>query len=87
MSPGRILGGRPQHQVSDLPGKGWPPGTGVRVRPMAGDQLAVPPQQRCWRDKEDRATRAGEQPRQRRQHHAIGGLEPGRRTYRRRTAT
>jgi hypothetical protein len=54
MTPGRILGGQPEDQVSDLFGHGWPAGAGVRVGPFAGDQLPVPTQQGRRRHAEDR---------------------------------
>jgi hypothetical protein len=46
-------------------------------RPAAGDQVAMPAQQRCRGDEEDRPACAGEESRQRRQHDTVGRVEPG----------
>jgi hypothetical protein len=40
-------------------------------------QLAVPAQQRCRGDEEDRPARSGQQPRLGGQHDSVGGLELG----------
>jgi hypothetical protein len=60
MAPGRIVGGQAQHQVPDLAGDGWTASPGMQVRPAAGDQLAVPAQQRGRGDEEDRPAGPGE---------------------------
>ena len=60
VSPGRVVRSQAQHQLPDLPGDGWPPGLAVRVCPVAGDQLAVPAQQRRRGEEEDRPAGAGE---------------------------
>ena len=45
VSPGRILLGQAQHQVTDLVADRWAAGP-VRIGPFPGDQAAVPGQQR-----------------------------------------
>jgi len=49
VSPGRVLPRQPQYQVADLLADGRP-ARPVRVRPLAGDQMAVPGQQRARSD-------------------------------------
>jgi hypothetical protein len=44
---------------------------------VAGDQLAVPAQQRRWGNEERGPTLAGEQPGQGGQHDPVGGLQLG----------
>jgi hypothetical protein len=49
VSPGRVLLRQPQYQVPDFPGgtgAPWP----IRVGPRTCDQVAMPGQQRPWRD-------------------------------------
>jgi hypothetical protein len=43
--------------------------------PFAHDQPAVPPQDRAWRDEEDRPARAGKRSAQQREDRTIGGSE------------
>jgi hypothetical protein len=58
MPPGRVLLGDSQHEVADLASDRWPAGSGVRIGPVPGDQLAMPAQQRRGRGEEDRAEHA-----------------------------
>ncbi len=59
VSPRRVLRRQPQHQVTDLrarPWAAWP----SRVGPLAGDQTAVPGQQRSRRDQSAGTERGGQ---------------------------
>jgi hypothetical protein len=77
MAPGRVLGGQAQHEITDLLVDRWSAGPCVRVGPVAGEQLAVPSQQRRRSNEERRPTRAGQQSRQRRQHQPVGWFQVG----------
>ncbi|MGW4464743.1 hypothetical protein [Micromonospora sp. NPDC004704] len=75
--PRRILRRESQYQVADLLVDRWPARPGMRVRPPSGDQVTMPAQQRGRGDEEHRPAWAGQQPRQHRQYHPVGGLEIG----------
>jgi hypothetical protein len=75
VAPGWVLRRQPQYQPARLPADGWPARSGVRIGPMSGDQLPMPPQERGWSDEERRPPRPGQEPGQRRKHHSVGRLQ------------
>ena len=76
VSPGRVLPRQPQHQVADVlaDARSAEP---VRVRPFAGDQPAVPGQQRAGRDEPMGAQHSRQLPGQRREDGAVGPVRLG----------
>jgi hypothetical protein len=74
--PPRVLPGQPQHEVDRLRVQSSPATTG-RVRPVAADQFAVPPQQGRRGDQEDRPPVAGQQLRHGGQDHPVGRCVAG----------
>jgi hypothetical protein len=76
VSPRRVLRCQPQHQFTDLPGRPRP-ARPTRVRPLAGDETAVPGQQRSGRDQPAATQRGGQQPGQRCHDRAVGPVRPG----------
>ena len=76
VSPGRVLPGQPQHQVTDLhagPRTAWP----TRIGPLASGQLAVPGQQRARRDQPMDAQHGWQLPGQRREDGTVGPVRLG----------
>jgi hypothetical protein len=62
VAPRRILRGHPDHQAPDL-GEHAAPAKPDRVRPLPGDELTMPPQQRIGRhDRGDLAQRSTAHP-------------------------
>jgi hypothetical protein len=55
----------------------WTATSRVGLRPLAGDQAPVPPQDRAWRHEEDRPLRAGKRLGQRCENRTVGGSELG----------
>jgi hypothetical protein len=77
MPPEGILRRQSQHEVTDLRGDWRPARPGVRVRPVSGEQLAVPAKQRRRGDEERRPARAREQSRQCCEHDPVFWFESG----------
>jgi hypothetical protein len=77
VAPARILPGQAQHQGTDLGFDRWPARCAVRVGPMSGEQLPMPAKEGGRANKRTRPAGTGQQPRQRRQHHSVGGLQLG----------
>src|SRR6266487_6234776 len=48
VAPARVLPREPHHELTDLRSSRWPARTAMRVRPAAGDQLAMPTQKCRW---------------------------------------
>jgi uncharacterized membrane protein YbhN (UPF0104 family) len=59
VAPGRVLLSQAKHQHPHVRVDGRPTRSGVRVRPVPGEQLPVPAQQRRRGDEEDRPARTG----------------------------
>src|SRR6266700_6237757 len=74
-SPTWILSGQPQDQHNHIAGERRAPASRLGLRPLAGDQPAVPAQDRIRGDKEARPARARERAAQHRQERTVGGLE------------
>ncbi len=74
--PRRVLPRQPQHQAADVLARLRAAGP-VRVRPFAGDQAAVPGQQRSRRDEPVGAQYGWQLPGQRRQDGTAGPVRPG----------
>jgi len=74
VSPGRVLPRQPQHQIADLLAdrRAARP---ARVGPLAGEQTAVPSQQRPWRNQPAAPQRGGQQPGHGRQDRAVGPVQ------------
>src|SRR5262245_1747094 len=63
VAPRRILRGHAHHQTPDLGQHARTTASGLRVRPLAGNQLSMPPENRVGRDdRRDRAEAATAQP-------------------------
>jgi hypothetical protein len=58
-------------------GQRWTTASTVRLGPLAGDQLAVPPQNRARRHQEDRPAPTRKRSAQHRQQRTVGGAELG----------
>lgn len=73
VTPARILGREAAHQLSHYLGRGWSAWwLGGRVCPLAGDQFAVPAQERLGLHEEHRPTHPGQCSRQRGQYGQYG---------------
>ena len=59
VAPGGVLGGQAQDQGTDAGGDGGSAGPGVLGGPAAGDELAVPAQDRRWGDQQAAAACSG----------------------------
>src|SRR6266536_2802283 len=77
VAPARVLSGQPQDQRHHMVGEWRTTAPMVGLGPFAGDQPAVPPQDRVRRHQEDRPALAGKRSAQRREECTIGGLELG----------
>ena len=75
VAPRRILPRQPQHQVTDLL-VGRRPARLARVGPLAGDQTAVPGQQRSRCDQSAAPPGGGQRSGQGRQDRAVGPVRP-----------
>ena len=76
VSPGRVLLRKPQHEVADFracPRAAWP----RRVRPLAGDQTAMPGQEGSRRNQPAAAQRRWQQPGQRHQDRTVRPVRLG----------
>ena len=76
VSPGRVLPGQPQHQITDLLASRRAARPG-RVGPLAGNQTAVPGQQSPRRHQPTSSQRCREQPGQCRQDRPVGPVRLG----------
>src|SRR6266511_1043553 len=77
VAPAGILPGQSKDQRNHVVGECWTPTLSSRLRPLAGHQPAVPPQDDVRRDEEDGPVLAGKRPAQRGEDRAIGGSELG----------
>jgi hypothetical protein len=77
-TPGRVLSGEPQHQRADRGAGRWPAlhCWRVRVGPLAGEEFAVPAQQRPGAYEATLPQRSGEVAGERGHDQPVGGLEP-----------
>jgi len=73
--PARIRRSQPQDQLPNLHADRWAPGP-VRIRPVPGDQAAVPGQQRRGGDQPTPAQPARQDPTQRAQHRPVRPRQP-----------
>ncbi len=69
--------GQPHDHRDDVLGERWTAASTVGLRPLAGHQAPVPPQDRARRHQEARPACAGKRLAQRREDRTIGGLELG----------
>jgi hypothetical protein len=77
VAPAWVLPGQADDQVLELQVEWRSPGCAGRVGPGAGDQAAMPAQQRLRLDEAPRPARPRQDPAQRGEQGAVGGLEPG----------
>jgi hypothetical protein len=77
VTPARVLSGQPQDQRNHVVGERRAPAARLRLRPLAGHQPAVAPQDRVRSDKEARPAPAGKRAAQHRQQCTVGGAELG----------
>jgi hypothetical protein len=71
IAPRRVLTGQAQDRITNVLPGGWAAWTFPRVGPLAGNQIAVPAQQRRRRHEEDAPRPARQQPRERSQQHPV----------------
>lgn len=71
IAPRRVLAGQAQDRSTNVLPGGWAAWTFPGVGPLAGNQVAVPAQQRRWRHEENAPRPARQQPRERRQQHPV----------------
>src|SRR5438093_561206 len=58
IAPARALASEPHHERTHLGASRWASGTPMRIRPAAGDQLAMPAHKGRWRHEQRRLPRA-----------------------------
>ena len=71
VAPRRVLAGQAQDRIADVLPGGWAAWAFPRVGPLTVNQVAVPAQQSRWGHEENAPRPAGQQPRERRQHHPV----------------
>jgi hypothetical protein len=77
VAPARVLPGQADDQLLHVIVQRWSSGLMVRVRPGAGDQAAVPAQQRLRPDEEAGPAAPGQDAADRGEQRPVGGLELG----------
>jgi hypothetical protein len=87
VAPAGVLPGQPDDQLLHVLVKRWPAGLAVRVGPGAGDQSAVPAQQRLGLDEEAGPAGSGERAADGGKEGSVGGSSLGLGTWRRSTAS
>jgi hypothetical protein len=77
VAPPRVLRGEADNQLLDVVVQWWPAGLAMRVGPRAGDQPAVPAQQRLRLDEEAGPPGSGQDAADRGEQGPVGRFQPG----------